>query len=185
MKKLRELNKFELNNYIFNNENINTLYDMEIKDELFRYDLNIICLYLYDKLADVHSNNICKNKIIVSNKFNINGKPKLILNKYISRIIKLSYMTYTDLMIVLCYLDNFELTTRNIYKIFLICSLVEKKFYGDFNEKNSEWSFIGGINLKDINNLELELLQLIDYKLNLSIEKFNSKIIELSKYALV
>ena len=72
------------------------------------------------------------------------------------------------------YLNN--LTS---HRIILVCLLLASKLYEDEFYSNKSWSIICGINIKDLNNIELFLIKLLDYNLHIMIS--NKEIIAISK----
>jgi hypothetical protein len=94
---------------------------------------------------------------IVSEDVNINGlliHSVIILNRVLARGIKLN--------------------EYNIHRLLAICLLISTKIYDDLNYNNEYLSIISGLQLFDFNNMEIELLQYIDYDVFISKENMLS-----------
>ena len=69
-----------------------------------------------------------------------------------------------------------------IFRLLIACIMVSAKFFDDFYYKNEFYAKIGGISKKDINNLELELLNTFDFSLFIREEEFMSYLIRVESY---
>ena len=54
----------------------------------------------------------------------------------------------------------------------LISLVIASKFLEDYYFSNKDYAFVGGVDLKELNLIEIEFLLLIDYKLFVSNEVF-------------
>lgn len=66
----------------------------------------------------------------------------------------------------------FLLNSYNIHRFFLASLVVATKFSCDVHRKNSHFSYFGGLRLDELNMLEIEFLQLIDFKLVVTPDEF-------------
>lgn len=67
------------------------------------------------------------------------------------------------------------------YKYFIICLILSSKYLDDITYKNKSWSFISGIPLFEVNQLEQSVLRILNYSLHVEKEVFleqRSKIIQ-------
>ena len=171
---------------IFNPKQCNTLQDLEDEDNEIRKYSILITTYLKSRIEDIEINKIDNSKLIfLPDNFNSKKNNKINLCDYLVKIFKLTDITQSNLITALCYLDDFFICHKNIKKLILVSLMVAGKFYEDFHHINEHWSFVGGLELNEINNLEKNYLMKIHYKLIINEEKFNSKINELSKLILL
>lgn len=65
------------------------------------------------------------------------------------------------------YIEKNDIYTKsyNIYKLFLIYLTISTKFWNDIYYKNNYYCKVGGIDIKEFNKLEIELLFGIDFEL--------------------
>lgn len=170
---------------IFNKKNCNTLQDLEDEDNEIRKFSILITTYLKSKIEELEINKIDNSKLIFVSEDFISKNQKINLNDYLVKIFKLTEITQANLITGLCYLDNFFISNKNIKKLILLSLMISTKFYEDYFHNNEHWAFLGGIDIKILNNLEKTYLMNVNYKLIISEEKFNSKVLELSKLVLL
>lgn len=97
--------------------------------------------------------------------------PKVSLSSYASRIQK--YFRCTDECFVLClvYIDrivkhnpDIQVTDLSCHRLLLTGCMVAAKFHDDEYASNEYFAKVGGIETKELNALEAEFLQLLDWK---------------------
>ncbi|XP_020572612.1 cyclin-U2-2-like [Phalaenopsis equestris] len=75
----------------------------------------------------------------------------------------------------LCELNpSFFVSDRNVHRLLITAVLVASKFIEDMNYRNSYFAKIGGISTQEMNRLELNLLFLMGFKLQVSVSVFES-----------
>ena len=105
--------------------------------------------------------------------------PSITIINYIERLFKYSKASENIMILVLIYIDRIcanqkiNLNYYNIHKIILASFIVSIKFYEDDYYSLSFYAKLGGVTLKEINNLEYEFLKLIDFKLFISQELYD------------
>lgn len=62
------------------------------------------------------------------------------------------------------------------------CIMIGAKFWDDFYYKNEFYARIGGISKKDMNHLELELMEAFDFSLFIGEEEFMSYLTRIESY---
>lgn len=98
--------------------------------------------------------------------------PVMGIEDYIKRIVKYSQIEPSTLILSIAYIDRlcdvkkYNLTFNNIHRIILASILISIKYNEDDYYKNSQYAKIGGISLKEVNNLEYEFCNLIDFSLH-------------------
>ena len=64
--------------------------------------------------------------------------------------------------------NDFIITENNVKNLFYISMIEIQKFYEDDPFKSSDYAYIGGISTNELCQMEIEFLDLIDYKLFVS-----------------
>ena len=119
------------------------------------------------------------NTSIHESQFSGKKIPKISIELYIDRLKR--YFNFEDntLILTLIYLDRFcefnsiKLKINNFHRLFLICLLVAIKYNEDLYYPNSFYAKIGGITLTDLNCMEENYLDLIEYSVFVEEELFN------------
>jgi hypothetical protein len=74
----------------------------------------------------------------------------------------------------LCELNNFIVNSYNVYKILFSSLIMAIKYNEDEYYDNKFYAKVGGVTLKEMNILEISFLKLIDFKLYISEEIFET-----------
>jgi hypothetical protein len=72
------------------------------------------------------------------------------------------YMLIYDLLYVVS--DKLNITHKNVYRLLLTIGLIAIKMTDDKGILNSDYAYDVGITLKDINEMEIYFLKLVDYR---------------------
>ncbi|CAD8052205.1 unnamed protein product [Paramecium primaurelia] len=98
--------------------------------------------------------------------------PAISIYNYLQRINKYTHCSEQCFVIALIYLDrlqekhaNLVLNSHCIHRFLLLAIVTAIKFQDDDYYKNEYYAKIGGINLKEINKLEQEFLEYMNYDL--------------------
>lgn len=93
----------------------------------------------------------------------------------------------SSLVLALLYLDRLRkrnpdyLTTISSADLFLVSMMVASKFLHDDGEQdevfNDEWAQSGGMDTKEINNLEIEFLSAMDWRIFVNTEEFKQAMV--------
>lgn len=99
--------------------------------------------------------------------------PSISLRDYLIRIIQMSGIEASIVVIALIYLDRIcknkiALIQYNIHKLLFTAILIAVKYTQDNHFSNKEFSYIAGIFLKEMNLMEYKFLKLIRYDLFIS-----------------
>ncbi len=102
--------------------------------------------------------------------------PQVTIRRYLERIVKYSQCSGECYILSLVYLDRlvqqnptFFISSFNIHRLLMTSVMVAIKFFDDKYYNNAYYAKVGGINTKEMNKLEIEFLQMIDY--NLCVER--------------
>jgi hypothetical protein len=106
--------------------------------------------------------------------------PDISIKNYIKRIIK--YFKCSDSCIILgliyvqMFCDNFNLKLNKhlIHKLILTGCVISSKFIEDDHYSNYFYSKVGGIDLKELNSLEIEMLKGLEYRLYIDESVFDN-----------
>ena len=97
--------------------------------------------------------------------------PKISIEDYLNRIQKYSELEDSTLIIALIYIDrllenkNIKLSIYNVHRILFTAVLLAIKYNEDEIYENNIFAEIFGVSNKELNNLESEFLDLIEFNL--------------------
>ena len=118
------------------------------------------------------------NNSVYDHIFSHKNIPKIPLEDYLKRIQKYSELEDSTLIIALIYIDrllenhNFKLSKNNVHRILAASVLTAVKYNEDEILDNCYFAKIFGITTKELNNIENEFLDLIEFQLYVSEELF-------------
>jgi hypothetical protein len=121
--------------------------------------------------------------------FHTNKPPSIPIRQYLKRLEQYMKCSGPAYVMALIYLDRVTnkkeglvLSNYCIHRLFLTSLVVAVKFYEDKYYKNSFYSKVGGISSTELNTLELEFLDFIDYTLYVSEEEYQTYSSTLMEY---
>lgn len=112
-----------------------------------------------------------RNKYSIRDFFYLPKIPSISLNEYIHRLVDLTNMEISSLILSIIYIDkfcdnfNYILNMFNIYKIILVTCLISIKYNEDNYFDTKKYSEIAGISVDELNKLEERMFVLLDYNL--------------------
>lgn len=101
--------------------------------------------------------------------FFVKKPPNKPINEYIQRIIRYAKPEPSTVIISLYYIDklcdktDLELSSNNIHRLILSSIIIAIKYNEDDYYSNTYYAKVGGISLEELNKLEYEMLQLLDF----------------------
>ena len=133
---------------------------------------------ILNKICDDKENEISKNS------FTLHIIPEISISKYINRIIK--YFECCDSFIImaiiyinrLCQNSEIRLNKYSIHNLILVGCVISSKYLEDDHYSNDFYSEVGGISLKELNLLEINMLQSLEYNLHIDDSEYNNYIIK-------
>ena len=156
-----------------------TKYISAFKSRGFRYTLiNTLSVILSDICKENDINPIINNKNI--SPFLTDSLQSITINDYLQRLVKYTQVESSTLIAMLIYIDrlcelnNFIVNSYNVYKILFSSLIMAIKYNEDEFYDNKFYAKVGGLSLKEMNNLEINYLSLIDFKLYISEEVFDT-----------
>ena len=113
--------------------------------------------------------------------FFMRNLPNIKFLDYLKRVNKYLKPQMSTMIIALIYVDRIcsektnkiVLIDNNIFKLFLTATILAIKYNEDFYDDNAYFAKVGGITLNEINILEKEFLDRINFRLFVSLEIFN------------
>jgi len=107
--------------------------------------------------------------------------PKVSITKYFTRIHKYFHCSDECFVIALAYIDRIVKNRADVpfapltcHRLLLATCVVAAKFHDDTYVSNDHYAKVGGIELEELNALEAELLQLLDWKLYVCPREYNA-----------
>ncbi|XP_057549854.1 cyclin-P3-1 [Amaranthus tricolor] len=113
--------------------------------------------------------------------------PTMDIPQYLERIYKYSKCSSSCFVVAYIYLDRFiqatncYLTSLNAHRLLIASVLVATKFIEDVGYNNAHFAKIGGVNIAEMNKLELKLLCSLSYRLHVTVETFDQYCLELNR----
>ncbi|KAG2200647.1 hypothetical protein INT47_005803 [Mucor saturninus] len=123
--------------------------------------------------------------------FHSRAVPSITVLTYLTRIHKFAPFTNEALLSILIYFDaiaklenGFTINSYNIHRLLITSIVVASKFTSDIFYANSRYAKVGGIPLRELNQLELEFLFLIDFQLHVTLENLQAYADQLLSHAM-
>jgi hypothetical protein len=152
-----------------------------LKTREFRYTLiNTLSFLFTDICKENDILNLDNDKRIIP--FLSKKNQSLSIKKYLLRLVKYTQVESSTLIAMLIYIDrlceinNFTINSLNIYKIIFSSLVLAIKYNEEVIFDNKFFARIGGISLSEMNFLEIVYLNLINFKLYVSDEIFETYI---------
>ncbi|CAK85733.1 unnamed protein product (macronuclear) [Paramecium tetraurelia] len=124
--------------------------------------------------------------------FHTQRTPSISIENYIQRIAKYAHCNSVCFVFALIYLDkiqemhqNVVLNSNCIHRFMIVSIMVAIKYYDDEYYKNEYYAKVGGLSLKEINQLEKEFLNMLNYELFIQKEVFEVYEERLKQYEVI
>lgn len=137
-------------------------------------DLMAVATVLEQMTSPAHT-----DKHRVTNVFELGHVPELSVHEYLQWIYKYFQCSDSCIMLGIVYVDRFlslnpefVVTSFNVYKLILTSMVLAAKFFDDTYYCNTFYAKVGGIDVKDLNAQEAELLKLMNWRLNVKAYDF-------------
>lgn len=100
--------------------------------------------------------------------------PSISIEEYIARVSKYTKLPLDFLVIPFLYLkrSRLSLTHKSIHRFLITCTCIASKTLTDQYFTNKFYAKVGGISVRELNRLELELLVLLDWNVQITAEEF-------------
>eukprot|EP00002_Diphylleia_rotans_P029050 TRINITY_DN5885_c0_g1_i2.p1 TRINITY_DN5885_c0_g1~~TRINITY_DN5885_c0_g1_i2.p1 ORF type:complete len:197 (+),score=49.43 TRINITY_DN5885_c0_g1_i2:52-642(+) len=110
------------------------------------------------------------HEISAALKFNTGRKISVPLQSFVEKFLKSAYCSSACYVIVLIYLDRiarnhplFHINSHNIHRLFVSSLLIASKVHDEKPQDNLHYSRISGFPIGELNALELEFLNLVQF----------------------
>ncbi|KAJ7962097.1 Cyclin [Quillaja saponaria] len=121
------------------------------------------------------------SKAISTNMFDCHEIPDLTIQSYLERIFRYTRAGPSIYVVAYVYIDRFcqnnpgfRINARNVHRLLITTIMVASKYVEDMNYRNSYFARVGGLTTNELNNLELEFLFLMGFKLHVNVSVFES-----------
>jgi hypothetical protein len=113
--------------------------------------------------------------------FDSKSVPEISIYDYLERLRRYAHFD-SSVVVALIYIDRilendptFAVTYVNVHRLILTCTTVAEKYINDIPYINTFYATVGGVHLKDLNRLEITLLNALMWRLDVSPEEFDRK----------
>ena len=197
---MKAINNFQPKHKIFNDREIDEIKDSFDKDtkniKASNHVIEIVADILEEIVKDNEKNNeneINKsdsNESAIISVFTSNKTPQISIKKYLTRIMKYSKPETSTVIICLIYIDKIcenstlQLSIYNIHRIILSCMILALKYNEDDYYSNKYYAKVGGISLKELNELEYNIMVLLQFNFfidDITYEKYQAQLNDFEK----
>lgn len=111
-------------------------------------------------------------------RFHCISAPNISLTEYLTRARRYSYCSDACFVAAIIYMDNVQrrsnliVDSLSVHRLFITSLLLAAKFLEDRCQANSVYAQIGGLLPTEMNQLEVELLNVLQFSLDIEPEKF-------------
>jgi hypothetical protein len=185
---------------IFNNRDLDGIKDYFNKDskniKASNHVIEIVADILEEIVKDNEKNNENElnrsdsNESAIISVFTSNKTPQISIKKYLTRIMKYSKPETSTVIICLIYIDkicensSLQLSIYNIHRIILSCMILALKYNEDDYYSNKYYAKVGGISLKELNELEYNIMVLLQFNFfidDITYEKYQAQLNDFEK----
>lgn len=107
--------------------------------------------------------------------------PQISIKDYLKRIAKFSHCSEECFVLALIYIDRLILSNRtflvniyNVHRLVIASVMVAAKFFDDEYFNNAHYGRVGGVSCKEVNQLEIEFLFMINFDLLVTNELYTT-----------
>ncbi|OAD76979.1 cyclin, partial [Phycomyces blakesleeanus NRRL 1555(-)] len=129
------------------------------------------------------NNNYLSHSPSAHTRFHARSIPSIALSPYLYRILKYCPCTNECFLAVLVYFDRmakhslatngqpFSIDSHNIHRLIITGVMIATKFFSDIFYTNARYAKVGGIDLSELNRLEVEFLTLNSFNMMVSVSE--------------
>jgi len=106
--------------------------------------------------------------------------PQLSIHDYLMRIAKYFQCSHECFVLCLVYIDRivklhpeFTISNLNIHRLLVTSIMLAVKFFDDVYYSNSYYAKVGGVKTREVNALEAQFLQLIEWRMYVSPQEYD------------
>lgn len=142
-----------------------------------------------ETLIDANKKFMSAPQAVRVTKFQCSYAPDVSIISYLERIRKYAKCSDCCFVMSLIYIDrmiescNVVLTSLNVHRLLITSIMLSAKFLDDLFYNNAFYAKLGGVSVTELNGLELEFLEKIQFSLYVSPESYNKYLSELQRFA--
>ncbi|XP_059433825.1 cyclin-U2-1 [Corylus avellana] len=113
--------------------------------------------------------------------FDCHETPDMTIQSYLERIFRYTRAGPSVYVVAYVYIDRFcqrnagfRISATNVHRLLITTIMVASKYVEDMNYRNSYFARVGGLTTEELNELELEFLFLMGFKLHVNVSVFES-----------
>jgi hypothetical protein len=151
----------------------------------------LVAMTLEKIITDNLHRHVLKPQLILNDvfvKFQSSYEPDVSVEYYVQRIFKHSKCSDSCLIIMLVYIDRLiesqglVLTMLNAHRVIITSLMVAAKYHDDLFYNNAYFAKLGGIPLSELNMLEVEFLQMLNFSMFVDALVFEKYQIQLQNF---
>lgn len=115
----------------------------------------------------------CEDDGVGTSPFHAQRAPAVSAKDYLTRLVRHSHCSPAAFVMALLYLDrvaaarpDLALGPLNVHRLLLTSTLLATKYLDDVLYDNAHFAFVGGLDVPELNALELSMLRLLDFRLH-------------------
>lgn len=142
-----------------------------------------------DDCSDASSPNPIRKAPVSPSRFHASTKPAISIRDYLIRINAYADCTPTCFVLCLVYVDRLIQSNTvcvdemTIHRLLITGVAVAAKFFDDLHYTNSHYARVGGIQLSEFNELEVQFLFALNFNLHVEPDTFNLYLHQLTQIA--
>jgi hypothetical protein len=147
-------------------------------DDLVRLTLSTALL---SWVTENEQNMLAEGKLQDFSPFHASRIPSISVEAYFERIYTFAFCSKACYVIALLYLDRLSrrngclrMTSFTAHRLLITAVMLAAKFFDDIFYNNAYYAKVGGLPLREMNGLEVRMLQELAYQLNVSVEEFHT-----------
>lgn len=113
--------------------------------------------------------------------FHCREAPDMTVQAYLERVFRYTRAAAPVFVVAYVYIDRFcqlrpafRIGAANVHRLLITTVMVASKYVEDMNYRNSYYAKVGGLTVEEMNNLELEFLFLMGFKMHVNLSVFES-----------
>ena len=173
IKNEKKIEANNINNTHISEDKIIEILNLLTSEQVISYISNYIVNLLIKNKDKIKRNIKDLNDPLYSNKI-----PMIKIEDYFIRLFKYSQMEISTLILSFIYIkrfidkENFIIAFNNIFRLIISCTLLAIKFNENRIFKNIIYAKIGGIEIEDLNILEFNVFNRLDFNLRVFDNEF-------------
>lgn len=125
-------------------------------------------------------NSAVKNHRFTPSSFHGSQAPSITPSEYLQRLVRYAYCSRSAFVVAFCYLDRcaqkglgLSIDSLSVHRLLLTAVLLATKYVDDILYDNAHFAKVGGLELQELNALEVDMLRAMDFGLHITKDEFN------------